>query len=217
MNKNLKFTFTLTYILLLTTATITFIEALRTDDPVVRHILNIETAVSLIAGYFYSSFLKQIENKKEIDWEKMTKTRYLDWAITTPLMLLALCLALNTGKSGNTTALTLPIFLVIVLLNYLMLGIGFAGEQKYISMKTSVLAGFIPFFIMFFIIYKKFVKDNTRFNYVFFMFFASIWAMYGLVHNWKKNEKNIVFNVLDLIAKCLIGLGLWLYYIGVFV
>jgi bacteriorhodopsin len=217
MNKNIKFTFTLTYILLITTGTITFIEALRTDNPTVRHILNIETAVSVIAGYFYSVFLKQIEDsekdKQEINWKEMVKIRYLDWAITTPLMLLALCLALS---SNTTSVFTLPIYLVIVILNYLMLGIGFAGEQNYISMKNSLIAGFVPFFIMFYIIYKKYVKNNTRFNYVFFFFFTCVWAIYGVVHDWEKNKKNIVFNILDLIAKCLIGLGLWLYYIGIF-
>jgi hypothetical protein len=48
-----KFSFHLTYVFLLTTASITFIEAIGTTNPVVRHVLNIETAVSLIAGYFY--------------------------------------------------------------------------------------------------------------------------------------------------------------------
>ena len=40
----LIFSFTLTYILLITTGTITLIEALRTKIPLVRHIFNLETA-----------------------------------------------------------------------------------------------------------------------------------------------------------------------------
>ena len=60
----IKATYMITYILLLTTATITFIEAITTNIPEVRHILNLETAVSLIAGYFYSVFLTQIDNDK---------------------------------------------------------------------------------------------------------------------------------------------------------
>lgn len=40
-NKAMKASFVITYILLLTTATITFIEAIRTQVPYVRHILNL--------------------------------------------------------------------------------------------------------------------------------------------------------------------------------
>ena len=42
------FSFMITYIILLTTGTITFIEALRTNSPQIRHIFNLETAISVI-------------------------------------------------------------------------------------------------------------------------------------------------------------------------
>ena len=94
-----KFTFMITYILLLTTATLTFIEALRTTIPHARHVLNIETCISLVAGYFYGLFITQLDDSEKndipIDWEKITKTRYVDWCITTPLMLLVLCIVLS--------------------------------------------------------------------------------------------------------------------------
>jgi bacteriorhodopsin len=82
------FSFYLTYILLLTTATITFIEALRTKTPMVQHIMNLETCISLIGGYFYSVFQEKIKKMKEMKWKEITTLRYLDWAITTPIMLL---------------------------------------------------------------------------------------------------------------------------------
>ena len=42
---NVKLTFYITYVFLMTTSTITFIEAIRTNDSKVRHILNIETCI----------------------------------------------------------------------------------------------------------------------------------------------------------------------------
>ena len=97
-----KFSFTITYILLLTTATITFIEAIRTPIPAVRHVLNLETCISVVAGYFYSIFTGKIDEfsqkNKAIDWSEITKTRYIDWSITTPMMLLALCLVLGQNN-----------------------------------------------------------------------------------------------------------------------
>ena len=57
----IKMSFTITYILLLTTALITFIEAMRTNIPVIRHIFNLETSISLVASYFYSIFVAKID------------------------------------------------------------------------------------------------------------------------------------------------------------
>ena len=65
LDNNIKFSFTVSYILLLTTATITFIEALRTQTPYIRHILNLETAISVVAGYFYSIFVDKIAKSEE--------------------------------------------------------------------------------------------------------------------------------------------------------
>ena len=52
--------FYITYVFLITTGTITFIEAIRTKSPEVRNILNLETCISIIAAYFYGKFVEQL-------------------------------------------------------------------------------------------------------------------------------------------------------------
>jgi bacteriorhodopsin len=209
-----KFSFLITYILLLTTATITFIEAMRTKFPHVRHVLNLETCISLVAGYFYSVFVAKIDEygKKDekIDWADITKTRYIDWAITTPMMLVVLStvLAFNIGKKIHMSVLV-----AIVLLNYVMLYVGYLGEIGTLSKLTATVGGFIPFLAMFGIVaYKFLLPKYYGANYLFFGVFVSIWACYGLVYLFDEEYKNIFMNILDCIAKCLVGLGLWLYY-----
>ena len=209
-----KFSFMITYTLLLTTATITIIEALRTKDPSVRHILNLETCISIVAGYFYSIFLSQISNSaisdEKIDWTEITKVRYIDWSITTPMMLLALCLVLsqNVGKSVKFSTIG-----TIVLLNYFMLYTGYMGEINAAIKFICMVAGFIAFFIMFYIIYNNFVAPKySGVNYTLFFIYLTVWSMYGIVYMLPEEYKNISTNILDLIAKCLIGLGLWVYY-----
>lgn len=209
-----KFSFVITYILLLTTATITFIEAMRTQNPFVRHVLNLETCISVVAGYFYSVFVSQIENFSnkgiEIDWADISKTRYIDWAITTPMMLLALCLVLaqNAKKSVK-----LGVIGSIVLLNYAMLYIGYAGENKMLDRSQSQIFGFIPFIIMFAIIFFTYVKSSgSSANYVLYSVYLFVWSMYGFVFMLGEEYKNISMNILDFTAKCLIGLSLWAYY-----
>ena len=81
-------TFYITYVFLITTGTITFIESLRTKEEKVRNILNLETCISVIAAFFYGKFVKDLD--KGIDYKKINETRYVDWAITTPIMLLVL-------------------------------------------------------------------------------------------------------------------------------
>lgn len=209
-----KFSFVITYILLLTTATITFIEAMRTTNPFVRHVLNLETCISVVAGYFYSVFVSQIENFSnkgiEIDWADISKTRYIDWSITTPMMLLALCLVLAQNAKK---AVTLKVIGTIILLNYAMLYIGYAGENNMITKSLAQILGFIPFIIMFVIIYIQFVKSSdSKANYVLYSLYFFIWSLYGFVFMLGEEFKNITMNILDFTAKCLIGLSLWAYY-----
>jgi bacteriorhodopsin len=209
-----KFSFTMTYILLLTTATITIIEALRTKTPVVRHVLNLETCISIVAGYFYSIFVAQIDKysfeKKEIDWSEITKTRYIDWSLTTPLMLLVLCVVLG-NESGQPVRI--PVILMIIALNYGMLFLGYLGETSVITRWISMISGFVLFFVMFAIIFTQFVlPKRSMANYILFGVYLSIWSLYGVVFMFSESYKNIAMNILDLTSKCIVGLGLWAYY-----
>jgi bacteriorhodopsin len=212
----LKITFMITYILLLTTATITIIEALRSPVPYVRHILNLETAISVIAGYFYSVFVAKFdkfeENHIAIDWQEVTKTRYIDWSITTPLMLITLCLVLGENSQPRKVIHFFTIA-VILFLNYLMLFIGYLGEINILKKWTASAFGFLPFFAMFAIIFYRFVGFGAKTStYGFFGFYFVVWSLYGIVYLFQEETKNIYTNILDLTAKCLIGLGLWAYY-----
>ena len=209
-----KFSFSITYIFLLTTATITFIEAMRTNLPHVRHVLNLETAVSLIAGYFYYVFLDKIstyeKEDRKIDWADISATRYIDWSMTTPLMLLVLSLVLsqNIGKS-----ITFRVILTIVALNYIMLYFGYLGENKQMDRTMAMILGFVAFFGMFYLIFKEYVAPKYKLsNYIIFGIFIAIWSLYGVFYMLKETYKNIGMNVLDCLAKCCFGLGLWAYY-----
>jgi len=212
----IRFSFTITYILLLTTGTITFIEALRTDNPVVRHILNLETCISIVAGYFYSIFLQDLDlSKGGVDWQDITKTRYTDWCITTPIMLLTLCVVL--GMHTNRP-IHFPVFLLIVVCDYIMLYIGYLGDTGKWGRNEASMLGFIPFFGMFAIIFYTFVRPKyVQTNYILFGLYFVIWGMYGMVYLLDEVSKNIALNFLDLVAKCFIGLGLWVYYTKVIV
>ena len=211
LNHLVKSSFNVTYVLLLTTATITLIESLRTPNPEVRHVLNLETCISIVASYFYSIFIGKINKLNgNINWDDINKTRYVDWYVTTPMMLLSLCIVLSMNSKIK---IKLSTILLIITLNYLMLYSGYLGEDNQIKRITATMIGFVFFFLMFIVIFYVFLKPKFNFdNYVLFSCYLLIWSIYGIAYLMNNIYKNILMNILDCIAKCLLGIGLWLYF-----
>jgi bacteriorhodopsin len=211
---NIQFSFTVNYIILLTTGIITFIEAIRTNAPMIRHIFNLETCISLVAGYFYSLFLAKLKefetHRKKIDWKELSLIRYLDWCITTPMMLIVLCGALAYNIKKHVHIWTI---LAILCLNYVMLGVGYLGETDALDKVTAAGTSFVTFFLMYGIIYYKYIRPKFHLpNYILYGLYFVIWTLYGVVYFFNEETKNFLTNILDLIAKCFVGIGLWMYY-----
>ena len=220
-NPNLNptyFSFYITYILLMTTATITFIEAMRTNIPEIRNILNLETCVSIVAAFFYAKFVKMIEDKKinnKITYKEINDLRYLDWSITTPLLLLELLLALSyNNKMGSVKFIY---FIIILLLNYGMLGSGYLGEINKVDKVSANIIGFVFFIAIYLFIYIIYVRPKYNFdNYILYFSFVFLWSIYGIVYYFDEEAKNISYNILDLFAKCFLGIFFWAYFTKVF-
>jgi hypothetical protein len=207
--------FMISYIILLTTATICFIEAIRTTSPMIRHIFNLETCISVVAGYFYYLFIEKLKGyEKKINWKELTQLRYLDWAITTPLMLIVLCAALAYNIKVQVHA---SVIIPIIVLNYIMLYFGYIGESFSHSKRKdkvfSSIISFAAFFMMYAIIFYYYVRPKYNLpNYVFYTLYLVAWTLYGVVYYFEEETKNICLNALDVFSKSLIGIGLWFYY-----
>jgi len=207
----IPFSFYITYVLLLTTGTITFIEALRNKNIMVQHIMNLETCISVVAGYFYSVFQEKLKKMKEIDWKELTRLRYVDWAITTPIMLLVLSLVLSFNTN---TKIKLHWFVLTVLFNYLMLYVGYLGETG-MEKRTASILGFLFFFLTYGLVFMNYLTKYNRDNWIIFSMYVLVWSIYGVAYHFEEERKNIIYNYLDLIAKCFVGIGLWIYYVKI--
>ncbi len=232
MDSYTYYSFYITCSFLVTTGTITFIEALRTNIVPMRHILNLETCISIIAAYFYGKFItmlapmkKQIIEGKNEDPEEMAKlqeeindTRYVDWMITTPIMLLVLVLAFqyNTGLKG----VKFSDFVLILLMNYGMLGSGYLGEKQVLQKPFANVVGFGFFAALYGFIYYKYLmkpkNGNNANNQLLFLSFFILWAFYGIFYLMKESVKNTGYNVLDLFSKCFVGIYFWSYSSNIF-
>jgi hypothetical protein len=96
-------------------------------------------------------------------------------------------------------------YITLVFLNYSMLALGYLGEINIIPKLYASIIGFIPFFIVFYLIYITFIKNHNLFiNNVIFYLYLSIWSLYGVVYLFDEELKNICFNILDLIATLMV-------------
>jgi len=209
--------FTITFVSLFVSAVLNLIESFRTTLPHVRNILSLEACIAIIAAYFYYMFRKKTKHTMgsgsvgsvgSIDWKEITQLRYVDWAFTTPMMLLGFCLILAHHSKTVVTAIG---FLGLVLLDYFMLYFGYLGETKQMEKTYANMIGFIGYIGIFTLIFKNYVK-NSKFNYAIFTIYAIIWASYGIVYFLDDYNKNLAMNWLDLFAKSLVGIGMWAYF-----
>ena len=210
-----KNSFYFTYIFLITTGTICFIEALRNPDPKVRHIMNLETCISVVAGYFYGLFVAKIDKSEkdkkneEMPLEEINDNRYTDWAISTPLMLLVLCLVLGME---NKHVINFWVFMLILLFNFLMLGAGYIGELGTLTKTSANMLGFVFFTLMYGTIWSVYMKNKKTINsLVIFWLFVVLWAFYGVFYQTDTLTKIFGYNILDLLSKAFVGIFFWLY------
>jgi bacteriorhodopsin len=150
--------------MLITTGTITFIEALRTQNASVRHVMNLETCISIIAAYFYSQFIEIIKKhdeenpSQELPYESINLTRYTDWLLSTPIMLLVLCIVLGMERK---ISLKVSTFFIVLLLDVGMLAMGYLGEVKKMNKVLALVLGFV-FFALLYIIHMDDVHGQKE-------------------------------------------------------
>lgn len=176
-----------------------------------KQLLTIELGVQIVEFIYYIWMTLNIDKKKNI-----TVYRYLDWFITTPLMLLTLMVYLeNNSENPISSVLDFvkkykSIVAIVIFLNFLMLLFGLIGELGWMNPRTSALIGFVPFALYYLIIYRAFVfqkpiSNQKRNVYFYFLF---VWLLYGIAALLPYVYKNSMYNILDLFAKNFFGLFL---------
>lgn len=208
-SENIKKSFDITFFALVFSAIITFFLAFYFTNERVKTILSLETAVCMVASFFYYIFIQLINSEDNIDWRALTQIRYGDWILTTPIMLISLSLFLSFNSN---TIVKFSTITYIIILNYIMLGFGYLGEMTFIPNTWAMFLGFIPFFMVFYLIYANYVK-NSKMNMLLFSIYITIWALYGIVYLFREEQKNLITNLLDMMAKGAIGLIITAYFL----
>jgi len=180
------------------------------NDEFLKDLLKVELVVQVIEFIFYIwlfFYFSQVSRN-------ITPFRYLDWSVTTPLMLITLSGFLQHDGSKTTRLWTFlsensSSIIKIVLLNAGMLMFGLFGEFGYLSPLVSTGLGFIPFIINFMFIKEKFLPESDdKFKNAIFYWFLFFWSLYGIFPLMSYKVKNIGYNFLDIFSKNFFGLFL---------
>ena len=221
MIKVLKYSFYLSLIAQLIIVLITFhgffIPVTEEDKPL-KNGMVIENIVQYVEFTFYIIMLFII---KKLNIVNITNVRYIDWVITTPLMLLSTVIVMKyfENKENKEKQFSLTEFLneykftlgKILIFNLFMLLFGYLGDINVISKFNSLWIGFVFFALVFYEIYVVFIKDkNIKINNNLYIFVFIIWSLYGCVAMIPGIKKDIIYNILDVISKNFYAL--FLYY-----
>lgn len=181
--------------------------------------LTIEMLVQVIQISFYVHFLSNF------DLGTMALTRYKDWLLTTPLMLISAAIyyyyegrraeARKDGGGAPSHVLLKDFWrdhartlLVILGANFVMLGFGYAGEAGWLPRAVGVAGGFAAFALCFYAVWSELAAKSSPGRRL-FVLNAATWALYGVVYLiGDAAMKNVAFNGLDLVAKNLFGVYL---------
>jgi len=198
------------------------IQGLLIDIPekhhILKDILTLETIVQFIEFVYY---IWLIYCFKQLTYD-ITFTRYFDWFLSTPIMIVSTILFLeyNTklDKSDSEKSEILyvsdilrnnfEIISMILIANFGMLFSGFLGERGVLSRNMGFLLGTVAFCYSFYLIYDRFVGVNMTNQYLFWFMYI-VWSFYGIAYLFSYETKNIAYNILDVISKNFYGLFLF--------
>ena len=143
-----------------------------------------------------------------------TWTRYIDWFFSTPVMLFSTVLFfIHRGEGEYDEFLRSGRLYMIVMFNWLMLSFGFAMELETISRAVGIGLG-TAMLIATFATMASFLTDDVL-SVTLFVAMFSVWLLYGVAAAFPYKEKNVTYNVLDIVSKNFYGLFLTVYAFAV--
>tara|TARA_B100001741_G_scaffold309855_1_gene308220 strand:+ start:6678 stop:7355 length:678 start_codon:yes stop_codon:yes gene_type:complete len=184
------------------------------EDEVLVALLVSDIVVQLIEFTFYLIFIRLNT--------KLTIYRYIDWYVSTPIMLLSTAILLEYFATQNTqNVVTLPSFfsdytnetIYIVSMNAIMLSCGLIAElvsDTRLLANVLVAIGTLAFVANFAVIYIEFGVKTTE-GLILLSVMCFLWFLYGIAALLSFVPKNVMYNVLDILAKNFYGTFIAIY------
>lgn len=173
------------------------------DTPDLRVILGLEAASQAIEFLYYAVAVLVFGGRIR------TWTRYIDWYVSTPVMILSECMFFLHRR--NESIYDLPgAFYAAVVLNAAMLSFGLAAETSALSRGPAVAVGSL-FFVGSWTATASLVDDGDAVSVTVLFVTYGVWSLYGVAALLSEVWRNVSYNLLDIVSKNLFGVFLTVY------
>ena len=174
---------------------------------IVYESLVVETVVNFIQlGWYIGSYY--FRPRSGVWRMPATRTRYVDWALTTPLMLVSLVALCEYDDAEGAESLR-DLFSVrglelttIILSNASMLLFGLLSTYVDNPHRSRLIwCGFLPFFETWVVIFWSFWQRSGGLGKASLILTFVTWASYGIAAHFSRKIQSVSYNILDTIAK----------------
>lgn len=143
--------------------------------------------------------------------EVITWTRYIDWVLSTPVMITTLVFFFrHRNQEELLVVLEQPRFYAALGLNWLMLSIGFASEVDVVAREWGLGLGGACLVGSYTVI-ALYVDNEDSLSIILFFAVYFVWFLYGVAAAFNYTIKNVAYNSLDIISKNCFGVFLFIY------
>lgn len=185
---------------------------LKPEDSIINEIALLETVSQLIELAYYLIAIWYFG--KIYTW-----TRYIDWVISTPIMLISTMAFFEhlrdpdtrTTIGGIFDASNLTATVLVLSFNMLMLVFGLLAELKVMLTVPALTLGGVSFVASFFIMFYHYVLHTTGLSLALFLFMYIVWGFYGIAATQSNVARNVAYNGLDVVAKNFYGVFILIY------
>lgn len=140
--------------------------------------------------------------------------RYLDWLLTTPLLLRMVYLYAIAKLDGEASHAIEKTFFFILIADVLMVVLGYLGEYVYpeIKIELSVVSFLFLLVIVGWIFYLRKLlhpvlsSEEWEIFSILSWFFIGLWWIYGFAFYLESDTRSNIFSVLDLLNKAVFSL-----------
>lgn len=147
--------------------------------------------------------------------------RYVDWVVSTPVMLLSTAMFLSLRRmppGGDSLRAVLDVFedpgLYATLgFNWWMLAFGYLLERGTLRPLLGLAMGGVGL-VGSFTFLARFVDAHDAVSMALFFTMYAIWSLYGVAAALDDVPKNVAYNGLDVVSKNFYGLFLYVYVVA---
>lgn len=188
----------------LTSAAGLFLPLPLNEESGLRTIFTLELSSQIVEFLWY--ILVVVWFKRIVTW-----TRYIDWVLSTPLMLISLAMFfhLRRGHPVEDVFAHGDIWITLAF-NQLMLTCGFLLETRLVPVIPGVLVGSAAL-VTSFVFLGRYADITDAWSTGLFFTVYVIWYLYGVAALLPYTPKNVGYNLLDVVSKNCYGLFLFGY------